>query len=137
MQAVEWRDSTLIPKSEGFGKQPSYFPDEIAMMATASSTAAILPMRRLLLTLTLAVALLVRVPLTRRTRRCVASSTRKTSVLRSLGGYFESLRLQAGIPGLAASIIGPDEVIWEQAFGRQDNERFIATRADTPFHLDG
>ena len=58
-------------------------------------------------------------------------------VLRSLGEYFESLRVQAGIPGLAATIVGPDEVIWEQALGRQDNERSTATRTDTPFHLDG
>ena len=58
-------------------------------------------------------------------------------VLRAFGEYFESLRVQAGIPGLAASIIGPDEIIWEHSFGRQDNERSIAARIDTPFHLDG
>ena len=83
-------------------------------------------MRRPLLVVAIAVLLLVRVPL-----------QAQELGLDRLSGYFESLRGQAGIPGLAASIIGPDEVIWEQAFGRQDIERSRATRADTPFHLDG
>lgn len=51
--------------------------------------------------------------------------------------YVESLRTQAGIPGLAAAIVGPDAILWEHAFGWQDLERSIATRTDTPFHLDG
>jgi CubicO group peptidase (beta-lactamase class C family) len=51
--------------------------------------------------------------------------------------YLESLRAQAGIPGLSAAIVGRDAVLWEAAFGRQDLERLIATRTDTPFHLDG
>jgi CubicO group peptidase (beta-lactamase class C family) len=53
------------------------------------------------------------------------------------GDYIESLRAQAGIPGIAAAIVGPNDIVWEQAFGRQDLEQSIATRADTPFHLDG
>jgi CubicO group peptidase (beta-lactamase class C family) len=51
--------------------------------------------------------------------------------------YLESLRTQAGIPGLAAAIVGPANVNWEGAFGQQDVERNIAARADTPFQLDG
>ena len=53
------------------------------------------------------------------------------------GDYVDSLRAQAGIPGLAAAIVGRDAIVWEQAFGRQDLERSIATRTDTPFHVDG
>ena len=53
------------------------------------------------------------------------------------GDYIESLRAQAGIPGLAAVIVGRDAILWERAFGRQDLERSIATRTDTPFHVDG
>ena len=53
------------------------------------------------------------------------------------GDYVESLRAQAGIPGLAAAIVGRDGILWERAFGRQDLERSIATRTDTPFHVDG
>jgi CubicO group peptidase (beta-lactamase class C family) len=83
-------------------------------------------MRRLLLVLTIAGLLLVRVPL-----------QAQELVFGRLGDYFESLRVQAGIPGLAASIVGPDNVIWEQAFGRQDTERSLAARTDTPFVLDG
>ena len=51
--------------------------------------------------------------------------------------YLESLRVQAGIPGLAVAVIGQDQVVWEHAFGEQDVERAVATRTDTPFHLDG
>ena len=51
--------------------------------------------------------------------------------------FLESLRVQAGIPGLAVVVIGQDQVVWEHAFGEQDVERAIPTRTDTPFHLDG
>jgi CubicO group peptidase (beta-lactamase class C family) len=53
------------------------------------------------------------------------------------GEYLESLRVQAGIPGLAAAVIGANGVLWERAFGHQDTEKSIAVRPDTPFHLDG
>jgi CubicO group peptidase (beta-lactamase class C family) len=52
-------------------------------------------------------------------------------------GYVEALRTQAGIPGLAAAIVGRNDILWEGAFGQQDVERSIATRTDTPFQLDG
>ena len=35
-----------------------------------------------------------------------------------LGGYLESLRVQAGIPGMAAAIMDNDGLAWEQAFGQ-------------------
>ena len=53
------------------------------------------------------------------------------------GDYLESLRKQAGVPGLSAAIVGQDDIVWERAFGQQDIGRAIATRSDTPFHLDG
>jgi CubicO group peptidase (beta-lactamase class C family) len=53
------------------------------------------------------------------------------------GDYLEALRAQAGIPGMAATLIRAGEPNWERAFGRQDIDRAIATRADTPFELDG
>ena len=58
-------------------------------------------------------------------------------VLKLIGDYIESLRVQAGIPGLAVAVVGPAGIVWEQAFGRQDVERSIAARTDTPFHIDG
>jgi CubicO group peptidase (beta-lactamase class C family) len=51
--------------------------------------------------------------------------------------YLEALRIQAGIPGLAAAIVGYTDPPWERAFGKQDLERSIATRTDTPFEIDG
>ncbi len=51
--------------------------------------------------------------------------------------YLESLRKQAGIPGLAAAIVGENDILWEVALGQQNIERSVATRADTPFHTDG
>ena len=58
-------------------------------------------------------------------------------LLSRFSDYLESLRTQAGIPGLAAAIVGPANVNWEGAFGQQDLERNIAVRFDTPFQLDG
>jgi CubicO group peptidase (beta-lactamase class C family) len=51
--------------------------------------------------------------------------------------YLESLRVQAGIPGMAAAVVGESDIVWERPFGWQDVERSIPTRMDTPFHLDG
>jgi CubicO group peptidase (beta-lactamase class C family) len=51
--------------------------------------------------------------------------------------YLDAFRSQAGIPGLAAAIVGPDDLLWEHAYGRQDLARGIAARPDTPFHVDG
>jgi CubicO group peptidase (beta-lactamase class C family) len=58
-------------------------------------------------------------------------------VLSRFGEYLDALRTQAGIPGLAVAIVGQTDVTWEAAFGKQDVDRNIATRLDTPFQLDG
>ena len=58
-------------------------------------------------------------------------------VLTRFGDYLESLRVQAGIPGLAAIVVGPAEVQWERGFGQQNIERSIFATPMTPFHLDG
>ena len=54
-----------------------------------------------------------------------------------LGDYLEALRVQAGIPGLAAVLIGPSDVQWQRGFGNQDVEHGAPARPDTPFHVDG
>jgi CubicO group peptidase (beta-lactamase class C family) len=54
-----------------------------------------------------------------------------------LNEYLNALRVQAGIPALAAAVVGPGEVVWEQVYGLQDIDRNIAARYDTPFELDG
>lgn len=58
-------------------------------------------------------------------------------VLERFSDFLEPLRIQAGIPGLAAAIVGPDDLIWERAFGRQDLTQSVSARTDTPFHLNG
>jgi D-alanyl-D-alanine carboxypeptidase len=83
-------------------------------------------MRRLLLTLIVALGFLVTVTL-----------TAEDLVLTRFGDYLEGLRVQAGIPGMTAAIVGRDDILWERAYGLQNVERSIATRVDTPMHLDG
>jgi CubicO group peptidase (beta-lactamase class C family) len=53
------------------------------------------------------------------------------------GNYIETLRVQAGIPGLAGAIVGDTDLLWQQSFGQQDIGASVATRTDTPFHFDG
>jgi CubicO group peptidase (beta-lactamase class C family) len=53
------------------------------------------------------------------------------------GDYVDALRAQAGIPGLTATIVGIEDILWEHPSGMQNVERSIAARADTPYHLDG
>lgn len=47
----------------------------------------------------------------------------------------DSLRRQAGIPGLSAAVVLGEEIIWEQVFGLADVERGIPVTPDTPFYL--
>ena len=54
-----------------------------------------------------------------------------------LESYLEALRVQAGIPGLSAAIVGDTDIVWERGFGRQDLSRGMAALPDTPFHIDG
>ena len=79
-----------------------------------------------LLGLTIASALLAPVPV-----------HSQNLIFDTFGDYLEPLRVQAGIPGLAVAVIGTNQVLREYAFGEQDVRRAIATRTDTPFHLDG
>jgi len=58
-------------------------------------------------------------------------------VLSRFGDFLESLRAQAGIPGIAATIVSTTDVTWERTFGQQDVDRNIVVRGFTPFELDG
>jgi len=82
--------------------------------------------RRPFLVLTIAVVLLARAPV-----------RADDLVLRLFGDYLDALRIQAGIPGVSAAIVGDDDIIWERAFGQQDVARSITTKSDTPFQFDG
>ena len=47
--------------------------------------------------------------------------------------YLESLREQSAIPGLSAAIVQGRHVVWAAGLGKQDIEKSIAARADTPY----
>jgi CubicO group peptidase (beta-lactamase class C family) len=49
--------------------------------------------------------------------------------------YLESLREEAGIPGLSAVIVQNGTVAWERGFGRQDVENSIAATPTTPYPI--
>jgi CubicO group peptidase (beta-lactamase class C family) len=83
-------------------------------------------MRRYFLIVTAAVLVLFHVP-----------ARGQGLVYEVFGTYLDSLRSQAGIPGLAAAIVDDGRVVWEGAYGYQDLGRAIATRTDTPFNADG
>lgn len=51
--------------------------------------------------------------------------------------YLDSLRVQSGIPGLAATVVGVSDVQWKRTYGLADVERNLAVRSDTPFAVDG
>lgn len=53
------------------------------------------------------------------------------------GAYLDSLRQQAGIPGLAVAIVDDQSIVWERAYGLQDIDRALPARTDTPFNADG
>ena len=81
-------------------------------------------------------------------RRCLAAVTAavlfvcvpaqaQVIVYEVFGAYLDSLRDQAGVPGLAAAIVDTNGIVWERAYGWQDLDRALATRTDTPFNADG
>ena len=51
--------------------------------------------------------------------------------------YLESLREQVAIPGLSAVIVQGRRVVWEAGLGKQDLERNIVARSDTPYLIGG
>lgn len=47
--------------------------------------------------------------------------------------YLDALREESGLPGLSAAIVQGRRVVWDAGLGRQDVERSVAARADTPY----
>ncbi len=58
-------------------------------------------------------------------------------LLERFAQYLDSLRRQAGIPGLSVAIRQDDRVVWEAGFGYQDLEAQIPATPDTPYHVIG
>lgn len=55
----------------------------------------------------------------------------------SFASYLDSLRVRAGIPGMAAAVVGGDGILWERGFGKANLERAIPATTITPFQVDG
>jgi CubicO group peptidase (beta-lactamase class C family) len=51
--------------------------------------------------------------------------------------YLESLRQQAGIPGLSAAILQNRQIVWERGFGLQEVENAVAATPTTPYVVGG
>jgi CubicO group peptidase (beta-lactamase class C family) len=49
--------------------------------------------------------------------------------------YLESLRVQAGIPGISAALVQDGEIVWERGFGFQNQEARIRATPDTPYPI--
>jgi CubicO group peptidase (beta-lactamase class C family) len=49
--------------------------------------------------------------------------------------YLESLREQAGIPGLSAAIVQGGSEVWNRGLGRQDVEGNVPASPDTPYYI--
>ena len=71
------------------------------------------------------------------TTLAVPSAAPDSLLYARLETYLEALRVQVGIPGLSAAIVGDTDIVWERGFGQQDLGRLVGTQPDTPFHIDG
>ena len=49
--------------------------------------------------------------------------------------YLESLRAQAGIPGMSAALVQNGQIVWERGFGFQNLESRIRATPDTPYPI--
>ncbi len=49
--------------------------------------------------------------------------------------YVESLRQQAGIPGMSAAIVQSGRLVWDRGFGYKDVDGQVAAAADTPYPI--
>lgn len=49
--------------------------------------------------------------------------------------YLESLRVQAGIPGISAAIVQDGQIVWERGFGFQNQDARIRATPDTPYPI--
>jgi CubicO group peptidase (beta-lactamase class C family) len=58
-------------------------------------------------------------------------------VFSRFGDYIEALRVQVGIPGIAAAVVGRTDILWHNGFGYQSVEKAVQMRPDTPLQVDG
>ena len=62
-----------------------------------------------------------------------AQSTSPPGLISNLETYLESLRVQAGIPGMSAAVVQDGEIVWEHGFGYQNVNARVRATPDTPY----
>src|SRR5438105_903114 len=62
-------------------------------------------------------------------------SSAQTLTFSLLERYLESLRPQAGIPGMSAAVVQNGRVAWDGGFGMQNVERAVRATPDTPYPI--
>src|SRR5262245_34053653 len=55
------------------------------------------------------------------------------STIPVLESYLESLRLQAGIPGMSAVVLRDGQIAWEKGFGYENVTTRVRATPDTPY----
>lgn len=58
-------------------------------------------------------------------------------VIAKFSDYLDALRIQTGIPGLAAAIVSSTDLAWDKYFGVSDIERNVSVLPTTAFEVDG
>ena len=86
-----------------------------------------LPVHKLLLTLTVALAI------TAISQHGSAQSLTSSLIQR----YLEALREQAGIPGMSAFVLHEGREVWSGGFGRADLDAAVPATLDTPYQIGG
>ena len=56
-----------------------------------------------------------------------------TATFPLLESYLESMRTQAGIPGMSAAVVRDEQIVWEKGFGFQNLESRLRATPDTPY----
>lgn len=67
----------------------------------------------------------------------VSAQQRPAGLFPPLETYLESLRQQAGIPGMSVAIVQDGQVAWERGFGYSNAESRIRATPDTPYLVGG
>jgi CubicO group peptidase (beta-lactamase class C family) len=84
---------------------------------------------------TIAFVLLLSFPLLAATHSTHSAPATFDERLALFARYVDSLRLQAGVPGVSAAVVLNGRIAWEQGFGFQDVAARIAATPDTPYPI--
>src|SRR3954470_8127915 len=63
----------------------------------------------------------------------VPAQSSPPGLISNLETYLESLRVQAGIPGMSAAVVEDGEIVWEHGFGFQNVAARVRATPDTPY----